>query len=57
MIAAAGVGSLFSNPAAAHMGTGLPGGFASGFIHPLSGLAHLLAMVSVGLWGAFLAGR
>jgi len=54
MIAAAAVGSLFSNPAAAHMGTGLPGGFASGFIHPLSGLDHLLAMVSVGLWGAFL---
>ncbi len=36
------------------MGTGLPGGFASGFLHPLSGLDHLLAMVSVGLWGAFL---
>jgi urease accessory protein len=36
------------------MGTGLPGGFLSGFTHPLSGLDHLLAMVSVGLWGAFL---
>src|SRR5580658_8176127 len=46
--------SLFSNPAAAHTGTGLPGGFVSGFIHPFSGLDHLLAMVSVGLWGAFL---
>jgi urease accessory protein len=41
-------------PAAAHMGTGLPGGFESGFRHPFSGLDHLLAMVSVGLWGAFL---
>jgi urease accessory protein len=51
---AAGVGLLLSNPAAAHMGTGLPGGFLSGFRHPLSGLDHLLAMVSVGLWGAFL---
>jgi urease accessory protein len=48
------VGSLLSNPAAAHMGTGLPGGFVSGFIHPFSGIDHLLAMVSVGLWGAFL---
>jgi urease accessory protein len=36
------------------MGTGLPGGFVSGFIHPLSGFDHLLAMISVGLWGAFL---
>ena len=36
------------------MGTGLPGGFLSGFEHPLSGFDHLLAMVAVGLWGAFL---
>jgi urease accessory protein len=26
----------------------------AGFMHPLSGLDHLLAMVAVGLWGAFL---
>ena len=51
---AAGLGSLLPMPAAAHMGTGLPGGFESGFIHPFSGLDHLLAMVSVGLWGTFL---
>jgi urease accessory protein len=44
----------FATAAAAHTGTGLPGGFASGFRHPLSGPDHLLAMVSVGLWGAFL---
>ena len=43
-----------ASPAAAHMGTGLAGGFQSGFLHPLSGFDHLLAMVSVGLWGAFL---
>lgn len=43
-----------ASPAWAHMGTGLPGGFVSGFAHPLSGFDHLLAMVSVGLWGAFL---
>jgi len=41
-------------PAYAHMGTGLPGGFESGFKHPFSGFDHLLAMVSVGMWGAFL---
>ncbi len=41
-------------PASAHTGTGLAGGFQSGFLHPFSGFDHLLAMVSVGLWGAFL---
>ena len=43
-----------ATPAEAHMGTGLPGGFSSGFLHPLTGWDHLLAMVSVGLWGAYL---
>jgi urease accessory protein len=52
--ATVGLGSLVATPAAAHMGTGLPGGWLSGFVHPFSGLDHLLAMVSVGLWGAFL---
>jgi urease accessory protein len=28
------------------------GGFVSGFEHPISGWDHILAMVSVGLWGA-----
>jgi urease accessory protein len=52
----AAVAAVFlAGPADAHTGTGLPGGFASGFVHPLSGFDHLLAMVSVGLWGAFLA--
>ena len=37
-----------AGPALAHSGTGLPGGFVSGFLHPLSGFDHLLAMVSVG---------
>lgn len=41
-------------PASAHMGTGLPGGILSGFRHPFTGWDHLLAMVSVGIWGAFL---
>lgn len=33
---------------------GLSGGFASGFTHPLFGPDHVIAMVAVGLWGAFL---
>lgn len=45
---------VFAAPAQAHTGTGLPGGFVSGFFHPLTGWDHLLAMVSVGLWGAIL---
>jgi len=54
IVGTAGFALLLSNPAAAHMGTGLPGGFVSGFRHPFSGIDHLLAMISVGLWGAFL---
>jgi urease accessory protein len=48
------VAALLGSPAQAHTGTGLAGGFASGFNHPLAGFDHLLAMVSVGLWGALL---
>lgn len=53
-LAAAAAAAMLASPAAAHSGTGLPGGFVSGFVHPFSGFDHLLAMVSVGLWGAFL---
>lgn len=49
-----GAALIIADPAAAHTGTGLAGGFVSGFRHPLGGFDHLLAMVSVGLWGAFL---
>ncbi|KAA1189118.1 HupE/UreJ family protein [Pseudohalioglobus sediminis] len=38
----------------AHETTGLAGGFASGFMHPILGWDHVAAMVAVGLWGAFL---
>ena len=38
----------------AHTGTGGLGGFASGFMHPILGWDHVIAMVAVGLWGAFL---
>jgi len=36
----------------AHVESGQAGGFASGLLHPVSGLDHVLAMVAVGLWGA-----
>jgi urease accessory protein len=48
------VTALASGPASAHSGTGLAGGFNMGFAHPLTGVDHLLAMISVGLWGAVL---
>jgi urease accessory protein len=38
--------------ASAHILGDQAGGFISGFEHPISGLDHILAMVSVGLWGA-----
>ncbi len=44
--------ALAMAPARAHVQAGEVGGFVSGFRHPISGLDHVLAMVSVGLWGA-----
>ncbi|HTS02165.1 MAG TPA: HupE/UreJ family protein [Thermoanaerobaculia bacterium] len=44
--------ALAMAPAQAHVQAGEAGGFVSGFHHPISGLDHVLAMVSVGLWGA-----
>lgn len=45
---------LWPTPALAHENTAMAGGFGAGFLHPLSGIDHALAMISVGLWGAFL---
>lgn len=36
----------------AHSEVGVAGGLVSGFLHPILGFDHLLAMVAVGLWGA-----
>lgn len=46
-----------AGPAFAHVGLGHVGGFAHGFVHPLSGLDHIIAMVAVGLYAAHLGGR
>lgn len=47
-------GCAASGAALAHEASGVAGGFASGLLHPLAGPDHLVAMVAVGLWGAFL---
>lgn len=46
--------ALAAGSAQAHEGSGMAGGFVSGFLHPLLGWDHVVAMVAVGLWGAFL---
>ena len=43
--------------ALAHAPEGAGGGFVTGFLHPIMGVDHLVAMVAVGLWGAFLGER
>jgi urease accessory protein len=45
---------LAALPAGAHTADGVAGGFISGFLHPVAGWDHVIAMVAVGLWGAFL---
>lgn len=48
------VAVLVPGVALAHTGAGVAGGFQSGFTHPIFGFDHVVAMVAVGLWGAFL---
>jgi urease accessory protein len=57
-LAAMASGALAS-PAFAHTGAGLFGqsGFAAGFLHPLMGLDHELAMLGVGIWAVQLGRR
>ncbi|MBL0353247.1 MAG: HupE/UreJ family protein [Candidatus Dechloromonas phosphoritropha] len=49
---AAALLTLFVQSASAHVGQGEAFGFLTGFLHPISGFDHVLAMVAVGLWGA-----
>ncbi|MGH9366854.1 MAG: HupE/UreJ family protein [Thermoanaerobaculia bacterium] len=44
--------ALLPRAALAHAEKGAAAGFVTGFRHPLSGWDHILAMISVGLWGA-----
>ena len=59
ILAPSAVAALFaaSAPAWAHTGVGEAHGFAHGFLHPLGGVDHVLAMVAVGLFAAHLGGR
>ncbi|HEY5308706.1 MAG TPA: HupE/UreJ family protein, partial [Casimicrobiaceae bacterium] len=43
---------LWTPPALAHILQGEAYGFVTGFLHPITGADHVLAMVAVGLWGA-----
>lgn len=49
--------ALLPEAALAHTGHAAAGGLASGFLHPLGGLDHVLAMVAVGLLAWTLGGR
>jgi urease accessory protein len=53
MLAASGMAA----PALAHTGASATHDLARGFLHPLGGLDHMLAMVAVGLYAAQLGGR
>src|ERR1700730_13839055 len=48
---------LAPSTAFAHTGAGYTHGFADGFAHPLGGLDHVLAMVTVGILAWQLGGR
>jgi urease accessory protein len=48
---------LLAGPAYAHLDPVAHGSFAAGFTHPLSGIDHVLAMVTVGVWAGLLRGR
>ncbi|HEX5959472.1 MAG TPA: HupE/UreJ family protein [Hyphomicrobiaceae bacterium] len=56
LAAALAVGAL-ATPALAHTGVSPAHDLTRGFLHPLSGLDHILAMVAVGLYAAQLGGR
>jgi len=45
---------VLSAAAHAHTDAAASGGFIAGFLHPLAGFDHLLAMIAVGIWGAAL---
>jgi urease accessory protein len=48
---------LWPNLASAHILPGTSHGLQDGFLHPLTGWDHLLAMIAVGLWAAQHRGR
>jgi len=57
LAAATATMALVAGPAAAHTGSATVVGFVSGFLHPIGGLDHVLAMVAVGMLAALIGGR
>ncbi|CAO3432601.1 HupE/UreJ family protein [Azospirillum endophyticum] len=49
--------ALVATPALAHPGHLAGAGFLDGVAHPLGGLDHLIAMVTVGVYGVTIGGR
>lgn len=49
--------AMAAGAAHAHTGVGITNGFMPGFVHPIGGLDHVLAMLMVGLLAAQLGGR
>src|SRR6476660_332538 len=56
-VAALALAATAAAPALAHTGLEHATSFSSGFLHPLTGPDHLLAMVAVGLWAGLNGGR
>jgi urease accessory protein len=52
ILAVALLATLWAPSVLAHLLQGEAHGFVTGFMHPISGADHVLAMVAVGLWGA-----
>ena len=57
LLGAAAALALAATPALAHTGVGAASGLAAGMIHPIAGLDHVLAMVTVGLFAGQMGGR
>jgi len=57
LFTAAASAALLPNAAWAHVGHGSTVGFVHGFVHPVTGLDHVLAMVAIGMFAAHLGGR
>ncbi|MEP9367272.1 HupE/UreJ family protein [Xanthobacter sp. VNH20] len=57
LLAIAGALALVPSMAFAHTGVGATHGFVHGFMHPVTGLDHVLAMVTVGILAWQMGGR
>ncbi len=49
--------AMAGGPAFAHLDPAEHGSLAAGLSHPVTGLDHILAMITVGIWAALIGGR